>query len=164
MVFEQYVRLSSARLGILAEGFSDNISKCPSNPTPPLHTAVIVPPRMVPKSAITGEKYSHLKASPLLPHSLPPASSLLSWIVGKLLAFLCPPCVWGIKGAGCHTDICPADMVWMHLCDMDINSLHIHSDYSVAFHAVLLLLRTHQYIQILLTACPIVTVAQLLCM
>lgn len=28
-------------------------------------------------------------------------------------------------------DICPTDMVHMHLCDMDINSLHIHSSYSI---------------------------------
>lgn len=133
MVFEQYVRFSSAVFGIFGQGLlGQYIIIClPS-------AAVIVPPGLVPQSAITGEKCPHLSSSSppstplptLIPH-LPPANSLLFWIVSKLLAFLCPPYVGGIKGTGCHIDICPTDMVRMHLCDMDINSLHVHSSYSI---------------------------------
>lgn len=100
----------------------------------PCSTAVILPPGLVPQSAITERNF--LDQPSILhppPHSLHPASSLLSWIVGKLLAFLCPPCVEGIKGGGCHTDICPGDMVRMHPCDMDISSLHIHSNSCIRF-------------------------------
>lgn len=68
------------------------------NMSPPPSTAVLVPPGLVPQSAITGEKFPHLSASS--PPSTPPSHHPAPFCPGLLVSSLhfCVLHVWRDKG------------------------------------------------------------------